>query len=220
MPLPPVPEQIPNNIFAILTREENSGLIDGIVSEFHIPEDKISLLSAVCAHAIMRTLPLASLQDAVKEELAVADNSAKKIALAILLRILYPYWPLYPSIDKAIEALGGKVPTLKPAMQTIASAAPKVMEYPAVPTAATEDAPELLGGLEIPAPPVPKQGSVDGKPDIALERDVPWQAPPTSRLRPAGAQTGAQVRESTVAKPGDVAKLLEKNLIHADDKTN
>lgn len=86
--------------------------------------------------------------------------------------------------------------------------------YPQVPISKTAEKPELLGGLDIPVPPAPRTQNQDSRFKIqeVSERDIPWQPKPKYETYNLKAEN-----LRSVARPGDVAKLLEKNLIKTGD---
>ena len=209
------PQNISNEILHLLTREENASFIDRIAEKYTFNEEHVFRLSALIGCAISGTLALGELAKALEEELPIGEKLSREIVLRILLELLYPYWPLFPQIDEAIANLGGTVPMEKPAMPRIGEpgGAEESMAYPTVIMAKKEE-PELFGGdFEIPAPPVPcgaQQSTIGKQRAAALERDVPWSPQQKSDVtRYALPVTSAK----TVAKPGDVARLLDANIL-------
>ncbi|MDP2598907.1 MAG: hypothetical protein Q8P49_03700 [Candidatus Liptonbacteria bacterium] len=204
-----IPQHISDETFLILTREDTAALIESIAEEFGVATDHTGKISAIAGRAIMRVLPLAQVAPALQEKLGVEKETAQHIALAILLKILYPFWPLYPDIDGVIKSLGGEVPTEKPPMPKLSQEPMEPISYPVTKKVMNQE-PELFGGLEIPVPPAPKNGNQrPAGGNRILERDVPWTPQNFTNDQRLTTDNGKQ----NIAKPGDVAKLLEKSLL-------
>lgn len=185
----------------MLVREENLAFLDSLEKKYSLTEEQASSLTTIIMHVTIGTLPTQKLSAAIKENLGIDSEKAKMISLAILQDHLYPFWPLFPDIDATIKELGGKIPAEKPAMPRLGGEEKKeeAVAYPEMQSGGTLEVPELFGGMEIPVPPLPHSASGQlASGNRALERDVPWTPPEKNKF---------------VARPGDISKLLEKNLI-------
>jgi len=195
----------------LLRRPENFEAIDKIAKSFSLEEDQVFYLSAAVGQVIKGMIPLEELGREIEDYVVVDKDTSYRIALDVLLTMLYSYWPLFPSIDEVIKNLGGEVPTEKPAMPKELLEGSPVVEYPAPVSEVAAEKPALLGGLEIPLPPEPRSSeqkiASNQAPTMVMpERDVPWKPEPKIANSPVDTP-------KNVARPGDVASLLEKNLI-------
>lgn len=194
MQLPPFPENIPDDIFEILTKEENIELVDRLTKKYDVDEDRVWRFSALLARLVLSTVPLNQLVNVLQEKLQLSSEKAKSLALDVAYEFLWPLsWKLQ-GVDRLIESLGGMVPKERPnppasVVQAIAPIAyPATQAKPAAPAK-----PQVFGGgFYVPSPPPPPM------------------APATPPRPPIAPLPGGS---ATVARPGDVSKLLEKNLL-------
>lgn len=233
----PLPETISDEVFAMLTRAENAAFIDQQAARYHLDEGEVASLSATIGRAMMGTVPLSALADTLEEEIGFEKEEACELALTILLELFYPFWPLFPQIDDAIRRFGGVVPKEKPARPVIQGRRHEGAMPIAYPTATPRtETLELFGG-DIPVPPPPPMPRMQSGQGVGFrgqgmgERDIPWKPGP----QPSTLNPDSQVAQSNeiedprrsrdpqpsrnVARPGEVARLLDANIIKKPENT-
>lgn len=206
MQLPKMPEKISDETFRILTREENAAIVERLEQVHGLDEDETPKFSAILAHVFMGTVPLEKLEETLEENLDLFPEDAKNLTRDVILEMFYPHWRRFPNIDEVLVGVGGKIPEQKPMPPMLGGGGEEAatVSYPKAPQTQEAKTPELFGGEEdaVPRPPSPRAASNQRpRADNGVERDVPW------------------IPQKNVARPDDVAKLLEENLLRKPDET-
>src|SRR3989344_3887242 len=132
MPFPKLQENISNDLFVALGSDTVSAAIGEIGEKFALDEDTMPVIGALVTHLFTKTVPLSHATDILEEYIDLTKDEARQLMLAILLKILYPYWPLYPEIDETITSLGGEVPKEKPPMPRLSQEPIEAVSYPKI----------------------------------------------------------------------------------------
>jgi len=208
-------QDVADDLRDVLTALETSRMLTHILTSHGVADDKRNVVGKLLWELATKTTALQKLPERLTDLLSVKQGTAQSIGYWIAKNILESsevrfenFWTTLEKWKKDAMELPQEVRQEKPVY-------PKAMP----PKGAISEKPELFGGeFEIPAPPAPRATQLPTAnrqlPTTELERDVPWQPRPITPSTPLG--TGNDQRpmiSRNVARPGDVARLLDANII-------
>src|SRR5712691_10420272 len=110
MQLPKFPDNIPDDLFQILNREENAQIIDRLAEKFELDENEVGELSPILACLVVGTLPFNTLVQALEDNLDLEPDFANELALGVAYEFLWPLSWKFRGVDELIKSLSGEVP--------------------------------------------------------------------------------------------------------------
>lgn len=175
-------------------------MVDTMGRTHELGEDQIWRFSALLARVVVGVVPLKDFPAALEEHVGLDSERARKLALAVAQEFLWPISWKVRGVDELIRTLGGEIPKERP-LPPAAEREPALV-YPTALAPEGEKKAALLGGML----------------ESAQSADVPPAPPPApygGPIPPAGVPVedrfGSPKR--TVARPGEVSKLLEQNIL-------